>query len=227
MPGVAQVEERPSDRLSRRSLGSYFYSFYSFYCLQPLESRNYPAGLYLLGPQQLAVEEERSHHSHHIHPHSIPHHHSRHHSPRTCDRSSRHGAETSSTARPISSTHLFFPTKRKRMKAQSGESPPSLLCLRASATLRYSNDHRTARCRLSHSIFTQHQIRINSIIHFKIHLSESFQFSVLCLALPYVDSEYDTDEVVLDDSVVKGERVDWSSGTCEVLPPSLFDFDLS
>jgi hypothetical protein len=117
------------------------------------------------------------------------------------------------------------PTKMKSGGEREGRRG-TLFCLRARATLRYSHDHLTARCRLSHRIFTQHQLRINSIVHFKIILSGSLQFHTLCLALPYLDPITEPDEVVLDDSVVKGERVEWSSGSCEVTSSAALDCSL-
>jgi hypothetical protein len=108
--------------------------------------------------------------------------------------------------------------------------------------VKYPQDIHTARCRLSPLLFQQHNLLISSILFIKIivppssspsHSEEKerqgdnveegeinlpVSFSVLCIAMPYTDNDYEDHEIIIDDSVMKGKRINWTCGTCEVRP---------
>lgn len=92
----------------------------------------------------------------------------------------------------------------------------NIFCERASSSLRYGHDTSTARCRIPFHIIQLYQLSINIIIHIKITVHNTI-FSVLCIVFPYQNyDENISNNIIIDDSVVKGSRIQWTSGSCEV-----------
>lgn len=102
---------------------------------------------------------------------------------------------------------------------QGNDEKEKFLCYRASCSLRYSQDTSTSRCRISYTLQQRYQLSINSIIYMKVFINNS-QFFVLCTVFPYNNYEENhsnENKIMIDDSVVKGIRIQWTSGYCEVL----------
>jgi hypothetical protein len=89
-----------------------------------------------------------------------------------------------------------------------------LKALNVANSLSYcEKDVRTARCRLSTSIFSSQNITLGSIVHFRLSMQQG-SFEVLCTAWPITSQE--TADILLDDSVFRGNKFAWVFSSCEV-----------
>lgn len=75
-----------------------------------------------------------------------------------------------------------------------------------------------ARCRISPSstIVRMPNIRIGRLVRIRITLKDQTSFDVVCSLWPDSDRALETNQIVIDDSVVVGERKPWTNATCKV-----------
>ena len=77
-----------------------------------------------------------------------------------------------------------------------------------------------ARCRISPSstIVRLPNIRMGRLVRIRITLKDQTSFDVVCSLWPDSDRALEPNQIVIDDSVVLGDRKSWTNATCKVRP---------
>lgn len=57
-----------------------------------------------------------------------------------------------------------------------------------------------------------------------IHNQNVITFHILCTVWPYLEDSTNINEIILDDNVIMGKKVEWNVGNCEVILYSIYFF---
>lgn len=91
-------------------------------------------------------------------------------------------------------------------------------CVHAQHSLNhYGNERYSGRCRMPRSLFVTEKAALGWIFHFRISISGSPDYEVLCTAWPHLKNDTERSCIVIDDSVFKGSKEDWVTGKCTVI----------